>query len=183
MFASYRGHRGSSVEDGVEVQRLTLTRQVGKPFSRPREEIVEPELWCVVRVGHSGRCVNYLGCKMSGHLDLLCVREWGNGCGYKISSRPLARITTWKMLKWTVRSCYGRGKFWSMESSRNAEHDVARRGYVCVNCRWPLLLHRSPNPLFIPFEVKSAIVDRVPGSRRLCLQISSLLVEPWSLVL
>lgn len=114
--------------------------------SQPRKEMVEPELWCVVRVGHSGRCVNYLGCKMSGHLDLLCVREWGNGCGYKISSRPLARITTWKMLKWTVRSCYGRGKFWTMESSINAEHDVARRGYVCVNCRWPLLLHRSPNP-------------------------------------
>lgn len=145
MFASYRGHCGSSVEDGVEVQRLTLRRQVGKPFYQPREEIGEPELWCVVRVGHSGRCVNYLGCKMSGHLDLLCVREWGNGCGYKISSRPLARITTWKMLKWTVRSCYGRGKFWSMESSRNAERDVARRGYVCVNCLWPLLLHRTPN--------------------------------------
>lgn len=30
------------------------------------------------------RCENYLGCKMSGHLDLLCVRERGNGCGYKI---------------------------------------------------------------------------------------------------
>lgn len=75
MFASYRGHRGSSVEDGVEVQRLTLRRQVGKPFSQPRKEKVEPELRCVVRVGHSGRCVNYLGCKMSGHLDLLCVRE------------------------------------------------------------------------------------------------------------
>lgn len=40
------------------------------------------------------RCENYLGCEMSGHLDLLCVREQGNGCGYKISSRPLARITT-----------------------------------------------------------------------------------------
>lgn len=104
------------------------------------------------------RCENYLGCKMSGHLDLLCVREWGNGCGYKISSRPLARITTWKMLKWTVRSCYGREEQFWRESSRNAEHDVAMRGCICVNCLRPWLLLHPSKPSFTPFEVKSAIV-------------------------
>lgn len=64
---------------------------------------------------------------MSGHLNLLCVRECGRGCGHKISSSLLARITTWKMLEGNVTSCSGEEQFWGRESLGSAELEVAVR--------------------------------------------------------
>ena len=131
---------------------------------------------------------------MSGHLDLLCVRGWGNGWGYKINPRPLARITAWKMLKWTVRSYYGRwivlGRVWDMLVMMWLWENT-----VYVTCLWPLFVI-TPSPTlipFIPFEVKSAIVVGQKEKKkkkgfttwfrgRFYPQIRFLVVELWSMV-